>query len=188
MADSQGPGASGELDLPTGTVTFLLTDVEGSTRKWETAPDAMEGALQRHNRLLSSVIEGHDGVVVTSRGEGDSFFACFGSAVSAVEAAGGCQLRLTAEAWPEAATLRVRMGVHTGEARMRDGDYGEHAPINRCPRVKAAAHGGQVLIAEATRDLVAGRLGSGLALRELGKFRLRDLSEPELIYQLSHDE
>jgi hypothetical protein len=103
------------VDPPTGTVTFLLTDIEGSTRLWETAPDAMEEALQRHDRLLSSVIEGHGGVVVTSRGEGDSFFACFGSAVSAVEAAGGCQLRLNAEAWPAGAALQVRMGLHTGE-------------------------------------------------------------------------
>ena len=182
------PGGSSRTDLPTGTVTFLLTDIEGSTRLWETVPDAMEEALQRHNRVITSVIEGHDGVVVTSRGEGDSFFAAFGSAVSAVEAAGGCQLRLKAEAWPGAATLRVRMGVHTGEAHVRDGDYVEHASINRCARVKAAAHGGQVLITETTRDLVDGRLGSGLALRELGKFRLRDLSEPELIYQLTHAE
>jgi predicted ATPase/class 3 adenylate cyclase len=174
------------MDLPTGTVTFLLTDIEGSTRLWETAPDAMKEALQQHNRLLGSVIEGHGGVVVTSRGEGDSFFACFGSAVSAVEAAGDCQLRLNAEAWPAGAELRVRMGLHTGEAHVHDGDYVEHAPINRCARVKAAGHGGQVLVTRTTRDLVDGRLGSGLGLRRLGEFRLRDLTDPELIYQLTH--
>jgi predicted ATPase/class 3 adenylate cyclase len=176
------------MDLPTGTVTFLLTDIEGSSRLWETVPDAMEEALQRHNRLLTTVIEGHGGAVVTSRGEGDSFFACFGSAVSAVEAAGGCQLRLNAEPWPAGAALRVRMGLHTGEVHLRDGEYVEHAPINRCARVKAAGHGGQVLVTKTTRDLVAGRLGSGLGLRRLGEFRLRDLSEPELIYQLTHAE
>jgi predicted ATPase/class 3 adenylate cyclase len=186
MADAQQPGGFGRTDLPTGTVTFLLTDIEGSTRLWETAPDAMEEALQRHNRLLSGVIEGHRGVVVTSRGEGDSFFACFGSAVSAVEAAGACQLRLNAEAWPAGAALQVRMGLHTGEAHVRDGEYVEHASINRCARVKAAGHGGQVLLTKTTRDLVDGRLGSGLGLRRLGEFRLRDLSEPELIYQLTH--
>ena len=178
----------GQMDLPTGTVTFLLTDIEGSTRLWETVPEAMEEALQRHNRLLTTVIEGHGGAVVTSRGEGDSFFACFGSAVAAVEAAGGCQLRLNAEAWPAGAALRVRMGLHTGEAHVRDGDYVEHASINRCARVKAAAHGGQVLVTKTTRDLVAEHLGSGLGLRRLGEFRLRDLSEPELIYQLTHAE
>jgi hypothetical protein len=135
---------------------------------------------------LAGVIGGHGGVVVTSRGEGDSFFAAFASAVAAIEAAGACQLALAGEAWPPGAALRVRMGVHTGEAHVQDGDYADHAPINRCARVKAAAHGGQVLITQATRDLVAGRLGGGFGLRQLGEFRLRDLAEPELIYQLTH--
>src|SRR5262249_47991486 len=129
-----GPREPGEADLPAGTVTFLLTDIEGSTRLWESVPEAMEVALERHNRLLTEVIEGHSGVVVTSRGEGDSFFAVFPSAVAAVEAAGACQLRLGSEAWPEGAALRVRMGLHTGEARARGGDRVDHAPINRCAR------------------------------------------------------
>src|SRR3954464_11483460 len=140
MANPQ-PDGFGRAELPTGTVTFLLTDIEGSTRLWEAAPDAMEEALRRHNGLLTSEIEAHDGTGVTSRGEGDSFFACFGSAVSAVEAAAGCQRRLNAEAWPPATALRVRMGLHTGEAHVRDGSYVEHAPINRCARVKSAGHG-----------------------------------------------
>jgi predicted ATPase/class 3 adenylate cyclase len=173
-------------ELPAGTVTFLLTDIEGSTRLWETVPDAMEVALELHNRLLGDVIAGHGGVVVTARGEGDSFFAAFPSAVSAVEAAGACQLQLNAEAWPTGAALRVRMGLHTGEAHVQDGDYVDHAPINRCARVKAAAHGGQVLVTQATRDLVEGRLGGGFGLTRLGEFRLRDLAEAELIYQLTH--
>ena len=173
-------------ELPAGTVTFLLTDIEGSTRLWETVPEAMEVALERHNRLVTSVIEGHGGVVVTSRGEGDSFFAVFASAVAAVEAAGACQLRLKAEAWPAGATLRVRMGLHSGEAHVHEGDYVDHTPINRCARVKAAAHGGQVLVTKTTRDLVAGRLGGGFGLKRLGEFRLRDLAGPELIYQLTH--
>ena len=142
-ASPAGPGQP--ADLPAGTVTFLLTDIEGSTRLWETAPAAMEVALEQHNRLVTGVIEDHGGVVVTSRGEGDSFFAVFPSAVAAVEAAGGCQLRLKKEAWPAGAEPRVRMGLHTGEAHVQDGDYVDHAPINRCARVKAAAHGGQVL-------------------------------------------
>jgi predicted ATPase/class 3 adenylate cyclase len=173
-------------ELPAGTVTFLLTDIEGSTRLWETVPEAMEAALERHNRIVTEVIDGHGGVVVTSRGEGDSFFAAFASAVAAVEAAGGCQLRLGSEPWPTGAALRVRMGLHTGEAHVQEGDYVDHAPINRCARVKAAAHGGQVLVTKTTRDLVAGRLGSGFGLKRLGEFRLRDLAEPELIYQLTH--
>jgi predicted ATPase len=103
-----------------------------------------------------------------------------------VEAAGACQLALHAEPWPAGAALRVRMGLHTGEAHVLDGDYADHAPINRCARVKAAGHGGQVLVTQATRDLVAGRLGGGFGLRRLGEFRLRDLAGPELIYQLTH--
>jgi predicted ATPase/class 3 adenylate cyclase len=181
-----GADESAEAELPTGTVTFLLTDIEGSTRLWESVPEAMEVALERHNRLLTEVIGGHGGVVVTSRGEGDSFFAVFPSVVAAVEAAGACQLRLNREAWPGGAALRVRMGLHTGEASVRDGDYVEHAPINRCARVKAAAYGGQVLITKTTRDLAGGRLGGGFGLQRLGEFRLRDLAEPELIYQLTH--
>jgi predicted ATPase/class 3 adenylate cyclase len=181
-----GPGESAGVGLPAGTVTFLLTDIEGSTRLWESVPDAMEVALERHNRLVTEVIGGHGGVVVTSRGEGDSFFAVFSSAVAAVEAAGACQLRLAEEAWPAGAALRVRMGLHTGEADVRDGEYVDHAPINRCARLKAAAHGGQVLVTKTTRDLVKGRLGSGFGLKGLGEFRLRDMAEAELIYQLTH--
>jgi len=183
---SELTGTRGEAHLPAGTVTFLLTDIEGSARLWETAPEAMEVALERHNRLLTEVIEDHGGVVVTSRGEGDSIFAVFTSAVSAVEAAGVCQLRLGTEGWPEGAALRVRMGLHTGEARVRGTEHVDHAPINRCARVKAAAHGGQVLVTKTTHDLVGGSLGGGFGLKRLGEFRLRDLAEPELIYQLTH--
>jgi predicted ATPase/class 3 adenylate cyclase len=178
--------APAEEELPSGTVTFLLTDIEGSTRLWETVPEAMEEALERHNRLLTEVIEGHGGVVIGSRGEGDSFFAVFPGAVAAVEAAGACQLRLAAEAWPAGAAVRVRMGLHTGEARAPGSERVDHAPINRCARVKAAAHGGQVLVTKTTRELASGRLDRGFGLLRLGEFRLRDLTEPELIYQLTH--
>jgi predicted ATPase/class 3 adenylate cyclase len=181
-----GPGEPGGGELPAGTVTFLLTDIEGSTRLWETEPEAMEVALQQHDRLLAEVIESHGGAVVTSRGEGDSFFAVFHSAVSAVEAAGACQLQLEGEVWPTSAALPVRMGLHTGEVRVRGGDHVDYTPINRCARVRAAAHGGQVLLTKATRDLVAGHLSSGFELKDLGEFRLRDLAIPELIYQLTH--
>jgi predicted ATPase/class 3 adenylate cyclase len=181
-----GPLEPGGSELPVGTVTFLLTDIEGSTRLWETEPEAMEVALQRHDRLLAEVIESHGGAVITSRGEGDSFFAVFHSAVSAVEAAGMCQLRLKGEVWPTGSALRVRMGLHTGEVRLRGGDHIDYSPINRCARVRAAGHGGQVLLTKATRDLVAGRLGGGFGLKELGAFRLRDLAAPEVIYQLTH--
>ena len=156
-----GPGEPDGAELPAGTLTLLLTDIEGSTRLWESEPEAMEVALQRHDRLLAEVIESHGGAVVTSRGEGDSFFAVFHSAVSAVEAAGMCQLRLEGEVWPTGSALRVRMGLHTGEARLRGGDRADYSPINRCARVRAAGHGGQVLLTKATSDLVAGRLAAG---------------------------
>jgi predicted ATPase/class 3 adenylate cyclase len=185
-AAPDAPGGAGEAEVPAGTVTFLLTDIEGSTRLWENAPAAMEVALERHNHLLTEVIEDHGGVVVTSRGEGDSFFAVFPSAVAAIETAGACQLAFNGEDWPEGASLRVRMGLHTGEARAAGSDRVDHAPINRCARVKAAGHGAQVLVTKTTRDLVGGRLGGGFGLRRLGQFRLRDLAEPELIYQLTH--
>src|SRR5256884_6690466 len=177
-----GPG---EAELPAGTVTFLLTDIEGSTRLWEAVPEAMEVALERHNHLLTSVIEDHGGVVVTARGEGDSFFAVFPGAVAAVEAAGACQLRLAGEGWPAGAVLRVRMGLHTGEARVRGTGRVDHAPINRCARVKAAGHGGQVLVTKTTRDLVDGRLGGGVGLKRLGGVRVRGLSPPGRIVLLT---
>jgi predicted ATPase/class 3 adenylate cyclase len=185
-APGASPGEPEDADLPAGTVTFMLTDIEGSTRLWETIPEAMEVALERHNRVLTEVIEAHGGVVVTSRGEGDSFFAVFPGAVSAVEAAGACQLQLAGEGWPVGAALRVRMGLHTGEARVRGSDRVDHAAINRCARVRAAAHGGQVLVTRATYDLASGRLGGGFGLQRLGEYRLRDLSQPEFIYQLTH--
>jgi predicted ATPase/class 3 adenylate cyclase len=180
-ADEQGG-----MELPAGTVTFLLTDIEGSTRLWESEPEAMEVALGRHDQLLAGVIGEHGGTVVVSRGEGDSVFTVFPSAVAAVEAAGECQLALRREVWPAGVELLVRIGLHTGEVRVRGGDHLDYGPINRCARVRAAAHGGQVLLTEATRDLVAGRLGGGFGLQQLGQFRLRDLTEPQLIYQLTH--
>jgi predicted ATPase/class 3 adenylate cyclase len=180
------PVKPGGAELPAGTVTFLLTDIEGSTRLWEAEPKAMEEALGRHDRLLAEVIAEHGGQVVVSRGEGDSLFAVFPSAVAAVESAGVCQLRLGSEAWPTSSALRVRMGLHTGEARVPGSDHFDHSPINRCARVRAAGHGGQVLLTKATRDLVEGRLGVGFGLQRLGEFRLRDLAEPELVYQLTH--
>jgi predicted ATPase/class 3 adenylate cyclase len=173
-------------ELPTGTMTFLLTDIEGSTRLWESVPESMELALGRHNSVLGEVIESHGGRMLSSRSESDSLLAAFPGAVAAVEAAGECQLRLAAEAWPEGATLRIRMGLHTGQVRAPGSDRVDHAPINRCTRVMGAAHGGQVLVTQATRDLAGRYLGGGFGLRRLGEFRLRDLAEPEVIYQLTH--
>jgi predicted ATPase/class 3 adenylate cyclase len=180
-----GPGEPAGAGPPTGTVTFLLTDIEGSTRLWESAPDAMAIALGQHNRLLTEVIEGHGGVVITSRGEGDSFFAVFASAVDALRAAAACQGRLSSEPWPEGCAVKVRMALHTGDADFRDGEYHGHTAINRCARLRAAAHGGQVLVTQATYDLGASGLTGSLGFEDLGKHRLRDLAAPVRIYQLT---
>jgi predicted ATPase/class 3 adenylate cyclase len=175
----------GQAELPGGTVTFLLTDIQGSTRLWESVPDAMAAALEQHNRLLTVVIEGHDGAVVTSRGEGDSFFAVFPGAAEALSAAAACQDRLSSEPWPEGCAVKVRMALHTGEADLRDGEYHGHMAINRCARLRAAAHGGQVLVTQATYELGASYLAGSLGFMDLGEHRLRDLAAPVHIYQLT---
>jgi predicted ATPase/class 3 adenylate cyclase len=174
-----------EKSLPSGTVTFLFTDIEGSTRLWEQHPQAMEAALTRHDALSAGIVAQHGGTLVKHRGEGDSLFAVFSSAIDAVSAAADLQCALTAESWPAGVELRVRMALHTGEAAVRDRDY-FGAAINRSARLRAAAHGGQVLLSETTRDLIQDDLPSGLSLRDLGLHRLRDLQRPERIFQLLH--
>jgi len=185
MKIESSPAPGGQAGLPAGTVTFLLTDIEGSTRQWEAAPEAMAVALEQHNRLLTEVITGHGGVVVTSRGEGDSFFAVFAGAADALTAAAAAQERLAAEPWPPPCAVKVRMALHTGEADLRDGEYHGHLAINRCARLKAAAHGGQVLVTQATRDLGVPLLAGSLGFRDLGEHRLRDLAAPVRVYQLA---
>ncbi|HLZ68984.1 MAG TPA: adenylate/guanylate cyclase domain-containing protein [Dehalococcoidia bacterium] len=171
-------------DLPTGTITFLFTDVEGSTRLWEAQPQAMRQVMARHDALLTAIFERHDGVVVRPRGEGDSLFCVFVRASAAVAAALAGQRALAAEDWGEIGPLRVRMALHTGEADLREGDYYGSA-VNRCARIRAAGHGGQVLLSEATARLVREALPAGASLRELGRHRLKDLAEPEQLYQLT---
>src|SRR5712692_2715287 len=109
-------------ELPTGTVTFLFTDIEGSTRLWEQHPEAMEAALARHDALAADIIQQHDGRVVKHRGEGDSLFAVFARTTDAVAAASALQRALHAEPWSADTPLRVRMALHTGEAAVREGD------------------------------------------------------------------
>src|SRR5262245_58316284 len=155
---------------PTGTVTFLLTDVEGSTRLWEQHPDQMRRALDRHDAIVESLTGQHRGRVVKPRGEGDGRFCVFARASDAVAAAAAIQRALHREPWATPEPLRVRLALHTGEADLRDGDY--HGPaVNRCARLRAVAHGGQVLLSAAVRDLVAGALPAGVALRDLGAHR-----------------
>lgn len=175
--------APGKSDLPAGTVTFLLTDIEGSTALWERQPDAMRQALVRHDVLVEQIVAEHAGNVVRPRGEGDSRFAVFARSDDAVAAAATLQQSLHAEPWPMPTPLRVRMALHTGEVDLREGDYYGSA-VNRCARLRALAHGGQVLISQATSDLVRDQLPEGIVLRDLGEHHLKDLNRPERIFQM----
>jgi len=166
-----------------GTVTFLFTDIEGSTRLWEQHPQAMSEALARHDAILVDAVESSGGHVVKTTGDG--LFAVFTRAESAITAALTAQRSLVGADWDPTCELRVRMGVHTGDAEFRDGDYHGSA-VNRAARVTSAGHGGQVLVSGATAPLVAGRLPEGAELVALGEHRLRDLGQPEVLYQLCH--
>src|SRR5918912_3413969 len=169
--------------LPTGTVTFLFTDVEGSTKLWERHPEQMRVALARHDQLIEGSVEQHQGVVVRPRGEGDSRFAVFPRASDAVGAAATIQQALHEEPWPPETPLRVRIALHTGEADLRDGDYYGSA-VNRAARLRAIAHGGQTVLSLPTEALVAETLPPGVSLKDLGEQRLSDLACPERVFAL----
>src|SRR5688572_12347574 len=170
-------------DLPTGTVTFLFTDIEGSTKLWEENPRGMEVALTRHDALLWEAIEGHGGFVFKT--VGDAFCAVFPTALGALEAALAAQRGLFSEAWgEEIGALRARMALHTGTTHERDGDY-FGPPVNRVARLLSAGHGGQVLLSSSTQELVRDHLPADTQLRSLGERRLKDLSRPERVFQLT---
>jgi predicted ATPase/class 3 adenylate cyclase/DNA-binding CsgD family transcriptional regulator len=182
-----GPGtdAAREFALPTGTVTFLLTDVEGSSRRWETVAEVMPAAIARHYDLLGEAIAAHGGVRPVEQGEGDSVVGAFSRATDAMHAAVDAQRALGAEPWPEGAEIRVRMAIHTGEAQMRDsGNYFGQAII-RCARLRAIGHGGQVLVSDASAALVASHVPDQEVLTDMGVHRLKDLSRPERVWQLT---
>jgi predicted ATPase/class 3 adenylate cyclase len=165
---------------PTGTVTFLFTDIEGSTRRWDEQPDAMQQALRRHDAILREAIEAHDGHVFKTMG--DAFHAAFARATDAAAAAVASQRALTIEPWGEACPGDVRMALHTGTADERDGDYFGPS-LNRVARLLEVSHGGQILFSAATQELLRGPMPEGVELRDLGVHRLRDLAEPEQVYQ-----
>ena len=169
--------------LPTGTLTFLLTDIEGSTRLWQAAPDAMQVALARHDVILRRGIEAHGGYVFKTAG--DAFFAAFTTPWLALDAALAMQQVLQGEAWPPLSPIRVRMALHSGAAELRDGDY-FGPPLNQVARLLSAGHGGQTLVSSVTRELCHDRLPAGAALKSLGEHMLKDLARRQTIYELGH--
>jgi predicted ATPase/class 3 adenylate cyclase len=172
-------------ELPTGTVTFLFTDLEGSSRLWEEHPTAMRAALAAHDELLRAAVEEHGGWVVKSTGDG--VHAVFAVPGDAVEAAVAAQQRLGAASWDVTGPLQVRMGLHSGSAELRGGDY--YGPsLNRAARLMAAAHGGQTVVSQATADLVRETPSESVGLLDLGEHRLRDLGRAEHVFQVTHPE
>jgi predicted ATPase/class 3 adenylate cyclase/Tfp pilus assembly protein PilF len=166
---------------PTGTVTFLFTDIEGSTKMWEQDSSSMQVALARHDEILRRVTEEHGGYVFKT--VGDAFCCAFSTATDALETALETQQELFAKEWGVEGGVRVRMALHTGAAEERDGDY-FGPPVNRVARLLSAAHGGQVLLSLPTQELVRDQLPSGTSLRDLGERRLKDLFRPERVFQL----
>jgi predicted ATPase/class 3 adenylate cyclase len=165
----------------TGTVAFLMSDIEGSTRLIGVAGDAFPRLLDEHHGLMRGAITGHGGTVIST--EGDSVFAVFPSAREAIAAATDAQLAIAAHAWPPGASVMVRIGIHAGEAVLRGTDY-TGLEVHRTARIMAAASGGQVLISDAARALAEGTLPDGTALRDLGPHRLRDMPAAQHLYQL----
>jgi predicted ATPase/class 3 adenylate cyclase len=172
-------------ELPSGTVTFLLTDVEGSVPLWEQDADAMQRALVRHDALVDECVTRHAGSVVHQHGEGDSRFLVFVHARDAVAAACDLQREFQREAWLTASALRVRMALHTGAAIERGGHYYGSA-VNRCARLRSLGHGGQVLLSEVTAILVRDTLPVGTTLRDLAEHPLRGFAGAERVFQLVH--
>jgi predicted ATPase/class 3 adenylate cyclase len=168
-------------NLPTGTVTFLFTDIEGSTRMVQALGEAWVPVLEAHNKFIGEAITGNAGVVVKT--EGDSFFAVFAAAVDALKSSIDAQHALLEHPWPADGVVRSRMGLHTGHGVLGASDY-VGLDVHRAARIADAAHGGQIVLSEPAAVLVERELPGSVALRDLGKHRLKDLSEPETIFQV----
>ena len=179
------------MGFPNGTVTFLFTNIEGSTQLWEKHPEAMRAALKRHDFLVRDAIEnldkssdissdnGYAGVIFKALGDG--FCMAFPTAPAALHAAIDVQRTLLAENWPDEIVVRVRMAIHTGTVELRNNDYFGQ-PLNRVARLLAAGHGGQILLSNAASSLVRDTLPSDIGLKALGEYRLQDLGRPEPIF------
>jgi len=171
-----------QTQLPGGNITFLFTDIEGSTPLWERDPGGMQESLARHDAILHEAVEAHGGQVF--KVIGDAFQAAFVNPMQAVTAALAAQRGLAATTWGATGPLRVRMGLHTGPAEARGGDYAASHTLNRVARVASAAHGGQILLSLA----VAEHLSDEISLRDLGKHRLKGLSQAEHLFQIVADD
>ena len=169
----------GVSELPTGTVTLLLADVEGSTRLWQTQPEQMTAAVAPLDRTLADVVSAYGGVRPVEQGEGDSFVIAFARASDAV----ACALALQRS---PLAPIRLRIGIHTGEVQLRDEANYIGPTINRTARLRDLAHGGQTVLSGAAEDMVVDRLPDGVWLTDLGSHQLRDLPRPERVVQLCH--
>jgi predicted ATPase/class 3 adenylate cyclase len=167
--------------LPTGTVTFMFTDIQGSTRLLQSLGDRYPGLLAKHHALIRQALEANDGIEANT--EGDAFFAVFTSPKSAVAAAVQAQRSLAAEQWPDGVEVRVRMGLHTGQGIVDGGTY-VGLDVHRAARISSAGHGGQVVLSDQSRVLVEGDLPAGIGLKDLGPHHLKDLDRPEHLYQL----
>ena len=172
--------------LPTGVVTFLLSDVEGSTRLWEGDEEAMAAAIARHYDLLDAAVALHGGIRPLEQGEGDSVVGVFAKPADAIAAALDAQRAFAEEPWPQGGAIKVRIALHTGEARLRDDDSYLGPASIRCARLREIAHGGQTLLSGATRELVTDRLPPEATLQDLGVHRSKDLGRPERAWQLCH--
>jgi predicted ATPase/class 3 adenylate cyclase len=171
------------MQASAGVVTFLFTDIEGSTRLWEQQPERMRPALARHDAIARAAVQGHRGTVVKTAGDG--IHATFDDPLDAISATLELQQALDDPAATGGIAFRVRCGVHVGVDEHRDNDFFGPA-VNRAARIMSVAHGGQVLLSEAVSILVRDRLPSGVTLRDLGLVRLRDLASPERVYQVIH--
>jgi len=173
-------------ELPDGVVTFLFTDVEGSTRMWEASPDLMMHALDQHDQVIDEAVARHSGHSVKPRGEGDSRFVVFQTASDAVAATAEMQRDLATTEWVTPTQLRVRASLHSGTADLQLGDY-YGSVVNRAARLRAIAHGGQTLISGATYELARDHLPEGVTVRDMGAHGLKDLTRPEHVFQLDVD-
>ncbi len=186
MSGATSEQSTGGVPLPVGTVTFLLTDVEGSTPMWESSPDAMASAMARHESIVAGAVAAHGGARPIEQGEGDNFVAAFSRASDAAAAALAAQQALGNEPWPDGVEIRVRMALHTGEAHLQEGRTYAGPDLNRCARLRGLAHGGQIVVSRPTYDLLAERRPEGVTFLDLGTHRLKGIERPELVHQLCH--